>query len=114
MKGNMVGGYRDADGVRHRLVVRRTDDLGWEVVDVDPTSARLVERLTDGVDGRAEAEAIARDYLTTAVHRDGGSGRGPRDAVPERGGARASNHRRPSRGARARQARAATLSGAAG
>ena len=75
MNGNMVGGYRDADGVRHRLVVRRTDDRGWEVVDVDPTGARVVERLTDGVDGRPQAEAIARDYLATSVHRDGGTGR---------------------------------------
>ena len=77
MKRNRVGSYRDAGGVRHRLVVRPAGDRAWEVVDVDPTDVRLVERLTDGVDGRPQAEAIARDYLTTAparaVSRDPGA-----------------------------------------
>lgn len=114
MRRDEVGRYCDADGVRHSLVVRRTADRGWEVVDVDPGGARLVERLTDSADERPQAEAIARDYAATAEARSHGSGRGPRDGVPERGGARASHDRRPSEGARESQARSAALSGAPG
>jgi hypothetical protein len=56
--------YRDADGVWHILVVRNTAG-GWQVVDLDGEQERVIETLTGVGDGRPQADAIVRDYLTT-------------------------------------------------
>jgi len=67
MKQPKIGSYRDADGTNHELVVRETAAGGWHVLDLDveADTASVIETLADGEDGRPQAEAIARDYLTT-------------------------------------------------
>ena len=90
-----IGSYRDADRARHELVVRETADGGWHVLDLDldGDTAHVVDALEGGEDGRPQAEAIARDYLTTVAGTARGAGRTPRDPIPEQGGADARNHR---------------------
>jgi hypothetical protein len=61
--------YRDADGVWHTLQVRNTAG-GWQVVDLAGEQERVIETLTGVGDGRPQADAIARDYLTTVARRD--------------------------------------------
>ena len=61
--------YRDADGVWHTLHVRHTAG-GWQVVDRAGEQERVIETLTGVGDGRPQADAIARDYLTTVGHRN--------------------------------------------
>jgi hypothetical protein len=110
-----IASYGDADGVRHELVVRETADGGWHVLDLDVESetARVIETLADGEDGRPQAEAIARDYLTTVVGPARDAGRTHRDPIPVQGGSDARTHRRSRPGPRTRQARGAALPGAA-
>ena len=61
--------YRDADGVWHTLQVRNTA-CGWQVVDHAGEQERVIETLTGVGDGRPQADAIARDYLTTVARRN--------------------------------------------
>ena len=79
-----IGSYRDADGARHRLVVRQTAEGDWQVLDIDVASetAHVVDALPGDQDGRPQAEAIARDYLATACssRARGGTG-GPRPHI---------------------------------
>ena len=109
-----IGSYRDADRGRHVLVVRETADGGWHVLDLDldGDTAHVVDALAGGEDGRPQAEAIARDYLST-VAKDAGEGRTPGDPISEQGGSDDRNHRRPRPGPRKRQARGAALPRAA-
>jgi len=53
--------YQDAGGVRHEVIVHKTPDGAWQVLDVSVTEAKLIENLT-GSDGRPEAKAIAAEY----------------------------------------------------
>ena len=66
MKPDAVGSYHDADGIRHEVLVRETRG-GWQVLDQDTAAgrARVIDTLEIPDDGRPQAEAIARDYLTT-------------------------------------------------
>jgi hypothetical protein len=64
MANTTAARYRDADGVWHALEVRNTVG-GWQVVDLDGRRERVIETLTGVGDGRPQADAIARDYLTT-------------------------------------------------
>jgi hypothetical protein len=116
MKQPRIGSYRDADGAEHELVVRETADGGWHVVDLDldGNTAHVVDALAGDQDGRPQAEAIARDYLTAVGDTARDAGRTPRDLIPEQGGPDARNHRRPRPGPRTRQARGTALPGAAG
>jgi hypothetical protein len=111
MKQPKIGSYRDADGVRHELVVRETADGGWHVLDLDVESetARVIETLAGGEDGRPQAEAIARDYLTTVGGTARDAGRTLRDPIPVQGGSDARTHRRPRPGPRKREARGTAL-----
>ena len=115
MREPAIGSYRDADGAEHELVVRETADGGWHVLDLDVESetAHVIETLAAGEDGRPQAEAIARDYLTTVVGTARDAGRTSRDPIPEQGGSDARTHRRPHPGPRTRQARGTALPGAA-
>jgi hypothetical protein len=115
MKQPPIESYRDADGARHELVVRETADGGWHVLDLDveAETARVIDTLTDDQDGRPQAEAIARDYLTTVGGTARDTGRTPRDPIPEQGGPDARNHRRPGQGPRKREARGTALPRAA-
>ena len=110
-----IESYRDADGARHELVVRETADGGWHVLDLDveAETVRVIETLAGGEDGRPQAEAIARDYLTTVAGTVRDAGRTPRDPIPEQGGADARNHRCPRPGPRTREARGTALPRAA-
>ena len=106
-----IGAYMDADGSSHRLVVRRTADGGWRVLDVDVTSdtAHVVDVLAGEQDGRPQAEAIARDYLTTAGRLGPGAGPVAGEPIPEQGGSDARRHRRPRPAPRQPRAREAAL-----
>ena len=77
MREPEIASYRDADGLRHKLVVRQTPEGEWHVLDIDLTSdtAHVVDALAGDQDGRPQAEAIAHDYLTTVGSRArGGTG----------------------------------------
>jgi hypothetical protein len=115
MREPAIGSYHDADGTAHELVVRETAEGGWRVVDldVDTDTAHVVDRLAGGEDGRPQAEAIARDYLTTVAAKQPEAGRTPGDPISEQGGSDARNHRRPGQGPRKREARGAALPRAA-
>jgi hypothetical protein len=56
--------YRDADGTVHDLVVRRSPQGAWEILDTSPAHTQLVDSLSGFDDGRPQAEAIARDYAS--------------------------------------------------
>jgi hypothetical protein len=115
MREPAIGSYRDAEGARHELVARETADGGWHVLDLDLESetAHVIETLADGEDGRPQAEAIARDYLTTVGGTARDAGRTPRDPIPVQGGSDARTHRRPRPGPRKREARGTALPRAA-
>jgi hypothetical protein len=68
MPNTTAAGYRDADGLWHTLEVRNTAG-GWQVVDLDDAQERVIETLTGLGDGRPQADAVARDYLTTVGSR---------------------------------------------
>jgi hypothetical protein len=105
-----IGSHRDADGARHQLFVRQTAD-DWLVLDIDVTSdtAHVVDTLAGDQDGRPQAEAIARDYLTTVGGDLAGAGPAAGEPIPEQGGSDARSHRRPHPAPRARRARGAAL-----
>ena len=106
-----IGSFLDADGARHTLVVRRTAD-DWLVLDIDCASdtAHVVEALEGDQDGRPQAEAIARDYLSTVGAPEPGAGPAPGEPIPEQGGSDArSSHRRPHPAPRQHRARGAAL-----
>jgi hypothetical protein len=115
MKQPMIGSYRDADGARHELVVRETADGGWHVLDLDlgGETAHVVDALAGDQDGRPQAEAIARDYLTTLVGTARDAGPTPRGPIPEQGGPDARTHPRPRPGPRTCEARGTALPRAA-
>lgn len=69
MRNTTAARYRDADGVWHILEVRNTAG-GWQVVDLAGEQECVIETLTGVGDGRPQANAIARDYLTTVGHRN--------------------------------------------
>ena len=115
MREPAIGSYRDPAGARHEVVVRESADGGWHVLDLDveAETVRVIETLAGGEDGRPQAEAIARDYLTTVAGTARDAGRTPRDPIPEQGEADARNHRRPRPGPRTREARGTALPRAA-
>ena len=110
-----IGSYRDADGARHTLVVRQTADDCWQVLDTDVTSdtAHVVDVLADGQDGRPQAAAIARDYLTTVGGVALGAGPAAGEPIPEQGGSDARTDRRPRSAPRQARARRVALPPAA-
>jgi hypothetical protein len=110
-----IGTYLDRDGVRHALVVRETADGDWLVLDIDVASdtAHIVDALAGDLDGRPQAEAIARDYLTTVDAQEPAAGPAAGEAIPEQGGSDARTHRRPRPAARHQRARGVALPRAA-
>ena len=65
MRQPAVGRYRDTDGARHEVSVCETADGGWQVLDTCTNGIWTIETPADDQDGGAQAEAIARDYLST-------------------------------------------------
>jgi hypothetical protein len=100
--------YRDAAGVVHEVVVRQTPTGDWEALDTCAGEELVIERLDGRVDGEAQAEAVAGDYVTAGrfipvAGRNGG------EAIPEQGGADAHSDRSSS-AERSRHARGTALS----
>ena len=111
MREPAIGGYRDAAGVRHELAVRGLADGDWQVLDLDveADTAHVIDTLASEQDGRPQAEAVARDYLTTVDGGQVGAGSAAGDAIPEQGGPDARSHRRSHPATRARRSRGAAL-----
>jgi len=91
--------YRDAAGVVHEVVVRKTPTGDWEVLDTCSGEELVIESLDGRVDGEPQAEAVAGDYVTAGrlipvAGRNGG------EAIPEQGGADAHSDRRSRSAAR--------------
>jgi hypothetical protein len=110
MKPDAVGSYHDGAGTQHEVLVRQTRG-GWRVLDVDIAAARarVIDTLDSRDDGRPQAEAIARDYLTTIEGSAGQAGREPAEAISEQGGRDAHSHRRPRTEPRKRPVRRVAL-----
>ena len=104
--------YRDATGVAHEVVIRKTPAGDWVVLDTGAGEEVVIESLDGRVDGEAQAEAVARDYVTAGrfiplAGRNGG------EAISEQRGADAHSDRSPS-AARSPHARGTALSGQTG
>ena len=110
MRPDPVGSYHGADGARHEVLVRQTRD-GWQVLDRDTAAgrARVIDTLESPDDGRPQAEAIARDYLTNLDDSQQRAGHEPANAISEHGGRDAHSHRRPPTGSRKPPARRVAL-----
>ena len=91
---HIVGGYVDAGGMTHDLVVRKANPGGWQALDVYAEAEHVIDTLIDRQDGRPQAEAVAQDYLT-AGRFVAAPGRAPGEGIPEQGGADAPRDRRP-------------------
>jgi hypothetical protein len=60
----VVGGYRDREGVRWLVVVRRLDVERWEVCEIDEhEEQRAIDELSGEGESTGTAVALARDYL---------------------------------------------------
>jgi hypothetical protein len=86
-------------------------DGDWQVLDVDveADTAHVIDTLAGDQDGRAQAEAVARDYLTTVEIHQAGAGSAAGDAIPEQGGPDARSHSRRHPAPRPRRARGSAL-----
>lgn len=113
MSESVIGRYRAADGTAHEVLMRQLAG-GWQVLDLNGAAIAVVEALSDEHDGRPQAEAIARDYLTTVNRLPLAAGRTPVEPISEKRGSDAPSNPRPSPEARPRQACRAALPGAAG
>jgi hypothetical protein len=72
--------YRARDGTDHLVLVKRTPEGRWQVIDHGDGDTRVVEILTGQDDGLAQAEALARDYA--AEPHAYSQGRRPHDPLP--------------------------------
>jgi hypothetical protein len=54
--------YRARAGTEHRVLVQRTPERRWQVLDAVDDHAIVVDTLTGHDDRLAQAEALARDY----------------------------------------------------
>jgi hypothetical protein len=86
--------YCDVAGAAHEIVVRNTPAGDWEVLDICASEELVIERLDGRVDGEAQAEAVAGDYVTVGRFMSL-AGRNGGEAIPERGGADAHSDCRP-------------------
>ena len=111
MREPAIGRYRDGAGVRHDLAIRGLADGDWQVLDLDveADTAHVIDTLAGDQDGRPQAEAVARDYLTTVDGCQVAAGSAAADAIPEQGGPDARSHRRSHPATRARRSRGAAL-----
>jgi hypothetical protein len=62
--GQVVGEYRDRDGIRRLVVVRHPDVERWEVCEIaEHEERRVIEELSGPGESKRTAVALARDYL---------------------------------------------------
>ena len=101
--------YRDADGAWHEVLVTQIESGDWQVIDNGAGRTEVVETLDGREEGRPQAEAIARDYITTVAQPSGAARRGAGDAIPEEAEADAHSDRRPHVAAHDRHARRVAL-----
>ena len=80
MPDRAIAGYRARDGTDHLVLVERAPDGRWQVLDRADGDTRVAEILTGPDDGRAQAEALARDYA--AEQHAYSQGRRPHDPLP--------------------------------
>jgi len=106
--------YRDSEGARHEVLVLRTDTGDWQLLDVSQAQTRVIDTLDGEEDGRPQAEALARDYVTTV--NGSGAATGPTEAerISEQGGADARSDRTPSSAGRQPRGRGVALPRPAG
>ena len=85
--------YRHADGSTHEVLVHRTPEGDWQVLDTSPAGSSVVETLSGITDGRPQAEALARDYAATAPAKRREHG----ERIPDKRGAHghSDRHTRP-------------------
>jgi hypothetical protein len=105
--------YHDSGGARHRVIVRQTPIGDWQVLDTSRGGTDLIETLRAGEDERAQAEAVARDYIEAGRFLPW-AGTARREAIPEQGGADDHSDRRPRSAPRQPRVRGAALSHPAG
>jgi hypothetical protein len=105
--------YRDGEGARHEVLVRRTSAGDWQVLDSCARETCVVDTLDGREDGPEQARALARDYLQTLGRPALGAGRTATESIPERRGADDHSDRRQRQRAREPRARAAALPRAA-
>ena len=86
--------YHDATGVVHEVVARKTAAGDWKILDICAGEELVIESLDGRVDGEAQAEAVASDYLTAGRFMPS-AGRNGGEAIPEQGGADAHSDRGP-------------------
>jgi len=91
--------YCDAAGVMHEVVVRNAPAGAWQVLDTCASKELVIESLDGRVDGEAQANAVAADYVTAGRFMPR-AGRNGGEAIPEQGGADAHRDRRPLTAAR--------------
>lgn len=66
----VVGGYRDCEGVRWLVVVRRLDVERWEVCEIaEHEERRVIDELSGEGESMRSAVALARDYLHVQKRR---------------------------------------------
>jgi hypothetical protein len=88
--------YRDSEGARHEVLVLQTPAGDWQLLDVSPEETRVIDTLDGEEDGRPQADALARDYLTTVQRFVAATGPNEAGRISEQGGADARSHRTPS------------------
>lgn len=88
-------GYRDSEGARHEVLVRRTSAGDWQVLDTCAAETRVVETLDGREDGLPQAQAVVRDYLSIVERFVPAAGQRPGEPISEQGGADADSDRRP-------------------
>ncbi|HET6868098.1 MAG TPA: hypothetical protein VFH80_19450 [Solirubrobacteraceae bacterium] len=91
--------YHDATGVVHEVLARKTAAGDWEILDTCAGEELVIESLDGRVDGEAQADAVASDYLTAGRFMPS-AGLNGGEAIPEPGGADAHSDRRPRSAAR--------------
>jgi hypothetical protein len=106
--------YRDGEGARHQVVVLKTPAGDWQIVDVSPAQTRVIDALDGEEDGRPQADALARDYLTTAKEAVAATGPNEAERISEQRGADAHSDRTPSSAGRAPRGRGVALPRPAG
>jgi hypothetical protein len=62
MPDTVTPSYRARDGTEHHVIVGRTPEGRWRVLDTAADTAIVVETLTGHDDGHAQALALACDY----------------------------------------------------
>ena len=106
--------YRDADGARHEVLVLQTPAGDWQLLDVSPAQTRVIDTLDGEEDGRPQAEALARDYLSVVECVPPTAGPKPGERISQQGGADAHSDRTPSTAEHQQRGRGAALPRPAG